>query len=191
MNLFIVFLVSGLWHGASWTFVIWGALNGVAIVIEKILGIGKNAGKELYVKQGALEKRQKPVLIRFVKGIAGIIPMLLTFAFTCFAWVFFRARTVGEAFYMLPRFLQGLDTFDIQKLFSTRIVLGLDYWEFFTAIGAVILLICVELLQGVASPSRILSRMPAPVRIAIYAFSLSLVIWFAWTETQTFIYFAF
>jgi len=190
-NLFVVFLVSGLWHGASWTFVIWGALNGVAIIIEKILGIGKNAGKELYVKRKEMEKRQKPVLLRIVKNIAGIIPMLLTFAFTCFTWVFFRARTVGEAFYMLPRFLQGFDTFDLQKMFSTRIVLGLDYWEFFTAIGAVILLICVELLQSVASPSRILAKMPTPVRIVIYAFSLSLVIWFAWTETQTFIYFAF
>ena len=191
LNLFIVFLVSGLWHGASWTFVIWGALNGAAIVIEKILGIGKNAGKELYVKQKALENRQRPVLLRLAKAIAGIIPMLLTFAFTCFTWVFFRARNLGEAFYMLPRFLQGFDTFNLQELFSTRIILGLDYWEFFTAIGAVILLICVELLQGVASPGRILSRMPSPVRIAIYAFSLSLVIWFAWTETQTFIYFAF
>ena len=191
LNLFIIFLVSGLWHGASWTFVIWGALNGVAIVIEKILGIGKRAGKELYVKQEAVETRQRPLLLRLASNIFGIIPMLLTFAFTCFTWVFFRARSLGEAFYMLPRFLQGLGTFDLQKLLSTRIILGLDYWEFFTAIGAVILLICIELLQGVASPSRILSRMPSPVRIAIYAFSLSLVIWFAWTETQTFIYFAF
>jgi hypothetical protein len=71
------------------------------------------------------------------------------------------------------------------------VILGLDYWEFFTAIGAVILLVCLELLQGVVKPSRVLARMPSPVRLAVYAFSLSLVIWLAWTETQTFIYFAF
>jgi len=191
LNLFIIFLVSGLWHGASWTFVIWGALNGVAVVIEKVLGIGKRAGKKEYMEQKALENRQKPVLLRLVNNISGIIPMLLTFTFTCFTWVFFRARTVGEAFYMLPRFLQGFDTFDLQKLLNNRIILGLDYWEFFTAIGAVLLLICVELLQSVISPSRILAKMPAPLRIVIYAFSLSIVIWLAWTETQTFIYFAF
>ncbi|NLB79452.1 MAG: MBOAT family protein, partial [Clostridiaceae bacterium] len=191
LNLFIIFVVSGLWHGASWTFIIWGALNGAAIVIEKILGVGKRAGKREYMERKALENRQKPVLLRFAKSILGVIPMILTFAFTCFTWIFFRARTLGEAFYMLPRFLQGIETFELNKLFSTRIVLGLDYWEFFTVIGAVIILICIELFQGVASPSRILSKMPSPVRLAIYAFSLSLVIWFAWTETQTFIYFAF
>lgn len=191
LNLFIIFLVSGLWHGASWTFVIWGALNGGAIIIEKILGIGKRAGKTDYMKQKALEKRQKPVLLRLAGGIFGIIPMILTFGFTCFTWVFFRARTVEEALYMLPRFLEGIEAFDLQKLLSTRIILGLDYWEFYTVIGAVILLFLIELFQGVASPSRILERMPSPVRIAVYAFSLSLVIWFAWTETQTFIYFAF
>ena len=191
LNLFIVFVVSGLWHGASWTFVIWGALNGVAIVIEKILGIGKNAGKEIYVKQKALESSKKPFSLRFVSGIFGIIPMLLTFGFTCFAWVFFRARTVGEAFYIIKHFFEGIETFKLQELLSTRIILGLDHWEFYTAIGAVILLILIELLQSAVSPSRVLKRMPSPVRIAIYAFSLSLVIWFAWTETQTFIYFAF
>lgn len=200
-NLFIIFLVSGLWHGASWTFVIWGALNGFAIVFEKVLGIGKKpgnifagkniTGKKEFMEQSALERRKKPLVLRFLSAIAGIIPMILTFAFICFTWVFFRARTVTEAFYMLPRFLEGIGSFDLIKFLSTRMILGLDYWEFFTAIGAVILLICVELMQGVVKPSQVLARMPSPVRLAVYAFSLSLVIWLAWTETQTFIYFAF
>lgn len=185
LNLFIVFLVSGLWHGASWTFVIWGALNGVAIVIEKILGIGKRPG------QDNIKGNKRFLPLRFIKAVAGIIPMLLTFAFICFTWVFFRARTVSEALYMLPRFLNGLDTFDVAKFLGTRVILGLDYWEFFTAVGAVILLVFLELAQGVVRPSRVLARMPSPVRLAVYAFSLSLVIWLAWTETQTFIYFAF
>lgn len=191
LNLFIIFLVSGLWHGASWTFVIWGALNGAAIVIEKILGIGKRAGKKDYMKKMTLERRKKPILLRFIQTLAGIIPMILTFAFTCFAWVFFRARTVGDAFYMLPRFLEGLGAFDLNKLLSTRTILGLDYWEFYTAIGAVVLLICMELLQGVQSIGRVLDRMPTAVRMGVYSLSLSLVIWLAWTESQTFIYFAF
>lgn len=185
LNLFIIFLVSGLWHGASWTFVIWGALNGVAIVFEKILGIGRRA------RDNKIAGKKRPLPLRFISGLAGIIPMLLTFAFICFTWVFFRARSVSEALFMLPRFLNGLGSFDLAKFLGTRVILGLDYWEFFTAVGAVILLVCLELLQGVVKPSRVLARMPSPVRLAVYAFSLSLVIWLAWTETQTFIYFAF
>ena len=185
LNLFIIFLVSGLWHGASWTFVIWGALNGIAIIIERILGIGKR------VKEDKIAGRRKSPAIRFIGGVAGIIPMLLTFAFINFTWVFFRARTVSEALFMLPRFLNGLGTFDLAKFLGTRVILGLDYWEFFTAVGAVILLVLLELAQGVVRPSRVLARMPSPVRLAVYAFSLSLVIWLSWTEVQTFIYFAF
>ncbi len=190
-NLFIIFLVSGLWHGASWTFVIWGALNGIAIVIEKILGIGSKSGKKEYMEQKALERRKKPFVLRFLSAVVGIIPTILTFAFTCFTWVFFRARSVTEAFYMLPRFLEGLGSFDLNKFLNTRTILGLDYWEFYTAVGAVLLLICMELFQGMVKPTKILAKMPSPVRLAIYALSLSLVIWLAWTETQTFIYFAF
>lgn len=191
LNLFIIFLASGLWHGASWTFVIWGALNGVAIVIEKILGIGKRAGKPGYIEQRRQERRNQSVFVRFFKAFLGIIPTVLTFVFTCFTWVFFRARSVGEAFYMLPRFLQGFDTFDLGKRLGTRTILGLDYWEFFTAIGVVILLFMIEALQGVKSPAKALDRMPTPMRLVVYSLSLSLVIWLAWTETQTFIYFAF
>lgn len=191
LNLFIIFLVSGLWHGASWTFVIWGALNGAAIVIEKILGIGKRAGKKAYFEQKALDRRKTHWFIRGIKVIFGIIPMAITFAFTCFTWIFFRARTVDEALYMIPRFLEGLDKFDLMKFLDQRMILGLDQWEFLTAIGAIVLMEGIHLLQSVASPSRMLSKIPSPVRLVIYAFSLSLVIWLAWTESQTFIYFAF
>ena len=191
LNLFIIFLASGLWHGASWTFVIWGALNGVAVVIEKILGIGKRAGKKDNIKQKGLERQKQPILIRMVRSLLGIIPIALTFAFSCFTWVFFRSRNLGEAFYMIPRFVQGLGDFDLGKLLSTRTILGLDYWEFFTTIGGVLLLLLIEILQGKKSPGKALEKMPTPMRLAVYALSLSLVIWLAWTETQTFIYFAF
>ncbi|NLU51715.1 MAG: MBOAT family protein [Clostridiaceae bacterium] len=191
LNLFIVFLVSGLWHGASWTFVVWGALNGIAIVFEKIVGIGKRAGKKDYMEKKALERHQKPFYIRLLSFAGGLIPLALTFVFINFTWVFFRAQTLEQAFYMLPRFLEGLNAFNLKEFLSTRMILGLDYWEFFTAIISVGLLELVHLFQSVASPSKVLGRMPAIARLAVYAFCLSLVIWLAWTESQTFIYFAF
>ncbi len=70
-NIFITFLVSGLWHGANWTFVIWGALNGIYLIIE-----------------AALFKSRK----------RNIINVLLTFVLICFSWIFFRANNVYDAF---------------------------------------------------------------------------------------------
>ncbi|NMA66875.1 MAG: MBOAT family protein [Clostridiaceae bacterium] len=191
LNLFIVFVVSGLWHGASWTFVIWGALNGLAIVIEKILGIGKRSGKIEYMEYQAKKRRQCPLILRIFGSAASIVPMVLTFAFICGTWVFFRAQSIDQAFYMLPRFLEGFDTFSLKEFLSTRVILGLDYWEFFTVVGSVLLLELVHMFQSIASPSRVLSRMPTVVRLITYAVCLSIVIWLAWTESQTFIYFAF
>ncbi|RKN00879.1 MBOAT family protein, partial [Aquimarina sp. AD1] len=75
-NLFITFLISGLWHGAKWTFVIWGAINGIYLIIE-ILCNGK---------------RRK-----------GVFNVISTFCFISFAWIFFRANSVGDAFYIINK----------------------------------------------------------------------------------------
>ena len=92
---------------------------------------------------------------------------------------------------MLPRFFQGFESFDLGRLLSNRTILGLDYWEFFTAIGVVVMLFLLENLLGVLRPGKTLEKMPTAMRLVIYSLSLSLVIWLAWTDTQTFIYFAF
>jgi D-alanyl-lipoteichoic acid acyltransferase DltB (MBOAT superfamily) len=77
LNLFTTFLVSGLWHGANWTFVIWGALHGSFQVVERVLS--------------------KTVKIRLPK----LLSIPLVFALTCLAWVFFRAATVHDAFQII------------------------------------------------------------------------------------------
>ncbi len=77
-NLFTTFVISGLWHGANWTFVIWGALHGVYQIAEKgSANITKNI------------------------KIPRLISIAFVFFFTCIAWVFFRAATVEDAFHIL------------------------------------------------------------------------------------------
>jgi len=71
-NLFITFLIGGIWHGAGWTFVVWGALHGVAMLIHR------------------LWKKTHLVL-------PGIIAWFVTFNFVNFAWIFFRAKNFDEA----------------------------------------------------------------------------------------------
>lgn len=79
LNLFITFVVSGMWHGANWTFLIWGAYHGVLIVINT-----------LWHKFGPKISYCAP-LQRLVNGIC-------TFVLVMFGWIFFRANTIGDAF---------------------------------------------------------------------------------------------
>lgn len=85
-NLLIVFIVSGIWHGASWTFVIWGLLHGIYQTIELLLN--------KYVYKG--KPRSRPVVVA---------NYLVTFILVSLAWVFFRANTVQDAFTIIGNIL--------------------------------------------------------------------------------------
>jgi len=82
-NTFIIFLVSGFWHGANWTFIVWGALN--AIYFLPLLLTNKNR------KNLEITKKGKSLTIKNVSSI------LFTFGLTVFAWIFFRAENIGHA----------------------------------------------------------------------------------------------
>ena len=83
-NVFIIFIVSGFWHGANWTFIIWGGLN--ALYFLPIL-LTKNNRNHLNI---VAEGRTIPSFKEF--GL-----MMLTFVLTVFAWIFFRAETIEHA----------------------------------------------------------------------------------------------
>ncbi len=86
-NLLLTMLLGGLWHGAAWTFVLWGLLHGVGLLVERRLG-----------------RSPHPVLGR-----------LITFHFVCFGWVLFRAESLGAASGVLRRLASGWGT-DITRL---------------------------------------------------------------------------
>lgn len=86
LNLLIVFMVSGLWHGASWAFVIWGGLHGVYQIVELLL--------RKYVFKNRRE-------VENVSPLRRLPNYILTFALACFAWIFFRANNVHDAFQII------------------------------------------------------------------------------------------
>ncbi len=90
MNLFIVFLVSGLWHGAAWTYVIWGAIHGIYQIIGNLTIKPRN----LII--GKLGLSEKSVIVVWARRI-------ITFVLVSFAWLFFRANSVEDAFILLRR----------------------------------------------------------------------------------------
>lgn len=83
VNMFIVFMVSGIWHGANWTFILWGFLHGVAIIITKL--ISKPLSK--------LRRNSKPLL------------WIITFVFVSLSWVYFRADSIADANEMLLKLI--------------------------------------------------------------------------------------
>jgi len=102
LNMLIVFLASGLWHGPNWTYVIWGGLNGVyqilAVLRDKLLsklGFSRTQPSLVTSPVNDRESRKSPVRV--------VINTLITFVLIMLTWVFFRARSVGDAFMILGR----------------------------------------------------------------------------------------
>jgi len=102
VNIMITFLVSGLWHGANWTFIIWGTLHGFFQIIEKAL-MGNRLKAEL--KSGL----HKFTLIRGMR-------IILTFSLVSFAWIFFRMPTLDGAVNVIGRIFTDFGQFSMGPL---------------------------------------------------------------------------
>jgi len=158
-NVLIVFLLSGLWHGANWTFVVWGALHGALYLFERKISNGR-------VSSSASKRGWKFVRI------------LITFHLVLFAWVFFRAATIGKAFSILGRIVTHMT----EPLYSgpSGVTMALSL------AGIGILLV----VQAQQASGRSLSAHSVVVRWAVYAglvFGISIF----GVGTRAFIYFQF
>ena len=94
-NTIIIFVVSGFWHGANWTFIIWGFLN--AMYFLPLLLANKNRSNMGTVAEG-----------RIFPSVKEAFSIFITFSLTVFAWIFFRAETVGHAFSIIGSLVSGL-----------------------------------------------------------------------------------
>ncbi len=103
-NTFIIFVVSGFWHGANWTFIVWGALN--AIYFLPLLLTNNNRNNLEIVAKGKLLPTAKEMLL-----------ILITFGLSVFAWIFFRAENIGHAFDYISEIL-STSLFEIPKFYG-------------------------------------------------------------------------
>ena len=94
-NIFVTFLVSGIWHGANWTFIVWGCMHGVLQIIEKALGRQKYEGNNGFVKA---------------------IRILVTFLLVNFAWIFFRMPDITSAGIVIGKIFTSVGTPDLTGL---------------------------------------------------------------------------
>ncbi|MBP3784344.1 MAG: MBOAT family protein [Butyrivibrio sp.] len=103
INFMIVFLLSGLWHGSGWTFIVWGAMHGVLYVLTRLVMHGKKTGND--VTKAVVQVKIKSVGILSV--LKHVISVVLTFIYVTVAWVFFRANTISDAITLLTRIFTG------------------------------------------------------------------------------------
>lgn len=169
-NTFAIFIVSGFWHGANWTFIVWGALN--AIYFLPLLLTNKNRNNLETVAQGKL-----------LPSIKELAFMLLTFGLTVFAWIFFRADNIGHAISYISEILSP-------SLFSIPKFAGMG-----RALTTIILVVTFVLIEwkgreGQYAISNLGIKWTPPLRYAMYYAIIIAIFWFGGKEQQ-FIYFQF
>jgi len=199
-NLFLTFLVSGLWHGANWTFVIWGALHGVYVVVWALTEKFRDR------LQAALGLIRHPTITR---GIS----TAFTFLLVCYAWIFFRAANVSDAFYISRHLLSGWDGFVLRVVGILNAALPAGFPSITNAIfdilalvtheargtilltaAALVILLPVEVLQHRGNLLELINVQIPSIRLAIYIMLVAaiLILGTAYSGTQqAFIYFQF
>jgi len=170
-NTFIIFIVSGFWHGANWTFIVWGALN--AIYFLPLLLTNNNRNNLETVAQGKLFPNLKEISF-----------MLLTFGLTVFAWIFFRANNIGHAVSYISEILSP-------SLFSIPKFAGMG--KALTTIILVAIFVLVEWKgrEGQYAIAHLGIKWSPPLRYALYYSIIFLIMYFGNFNENQFIYFQF
>lgn len=168
LNLLIVFVVSGLWHGASWTFIIWGALNGFYLIFAII------AERPLKYINKSIRADQFPKLHR-------IIQVAVTFILACLAWVFFRANSVEDAFLILKKMIN----------LNGDVFIGTPAFMVYSFVGIMILLYSEYRNEFWKSKTSFFNHSNFVVRQVSYASIIILILLIGVFDGGQFIYFQF
>lgn len=169
LNIMITFLVSGLWHGANWTFVIWGAIHGVLQVVEKALGLDPK-GK----LNATLQTSQT------FQTIVTPIRIVVTFLLVSFAWIFFRMPTLADAWGVIVKILTGASGLMQEIPFKPVMIL-----IFLMLIGSEF---SAEYLGG---KFNLFTSKYGAVRWFAYTFTFALIILYGVLDASSFIYVSF
>lgn len=185
LNLFVVFLISGLWHGAKWTFVLWGALHG------------------FYVISGIILNKLKIPLIKIMHVdrwplIYGASQKIITFILVTFAWIFFRAKSLTDSLYISTHLFSNLNH-EIYEIIGNAgnarfnfLFLNNNKQVLIIALFSIFCLEVVHYFQGRMNLTNFINRKPVWIRWPIYYIFIILILLFGvFEKSQQFIYFQF
>ncbi len=161
VNLMLTMLLGGLWHGASWTYVVWGGLHGVYLVIHRM------------ISSLSVPRASSSVVFRFFTMVCGVV---FTFHLVSVTWVFFRAESMSQSLV----YFEGLLSFRG----------GLDIKSLALPVLLVVLLAPLEWIQYRKSEVTDLGSFPLPMRSMVYTMMLISIVMQSGNEIP-FIYFQF
>ena len=169
-NTFIIFLVSGFWHGANWTFIIWGLLNALYIMPSIIFNTNRNNMD--IVARG-----------KYLPSLKDFFQIAMTFGLTVFAWIFFRAESVSHAFEM------------ITNIFSKTTIAIPEFRGMYKALVTLMLTVIFIILEWIGRENDFAIQKfgfgwNSKIRWGFYFLLVSSIFYFAGKE-QVFIYFNF
>lgn len=180
-NLLIVFLVSGIWHGAGWNFILWGMLHGVLYVLTRMW----------MNRRGAFHGRKVP----------RVISVPLTFCYTAFAWVYFRAENAAQGNRLISLLFSGdyarvnrnlAGYFNLDEFWYILKVLRLDGWEYghYILMGAITVFSLLLVFFGKNAAGVADKIKPKPWTAVLFAGAMLWCV-LAFSGVSTFLYFNF
>jgi alginate O-acetyltransferase complex protein AlgI len=175
INILIVFLVSGLWHGANWTFVAWGGIHGMALLAQVWTAS---------VSSKAFDQEALP-LPDFLKAI-------FVQGFVCFAWIFFRAENLTDTQYVVENLFVGV----------SHQILDLNFWRdfldraripthTFVIVSMLSTALYIQHIFAKETTMNYIERVPRPARWAAYFGMIYSILFVGQVDEQAFIYFQF
>jgi alginate O-acetyltransferase complex protein AlgI len=205
-NLFITFLVSGLWHGANWTFVIWGALHGLFVVAYGLMDKFRSKIPAFQINT------HTPV-----SKLTGALSTLVTFSIVTYLWIFFRANNISDALYIATNIFSGwtqylarsmsilsngVRSIQANGLFATVDAIFNIFSQLtseprssiFISTLAMLFLLIIEIMQYRDNLLQKINLQPTHVRFTLYTLLIAITLIFGTAYTgsqQAFIYFQF
>jgi len=154
-NIMITFLISGIWHGASWTFIAWGALHGVYLIVETIIIKPLNAALKLLSIENL-----------FVVNVARTA---VTFGLVSFGWILFRAETLDDSLFIMANLFSDFAYWsEVPYVFRTLSNMGMGLAQLLAAFVCIIVLVIADIAAGEGNIHEKLMEKPADMRFAFY-----------------------
>ena len=171
LNLLLTFFASGLWHGANWTFVLWGGIHGVYQIAENTV-TQLIHGKEKPVEKSSFNR---------------FLHIILTFILVSFAWMFFRANSISDAWYIMTHMFSGFDW--NQAMADTT----MSYLSVAKTSAAIVFLLVFDFFQQKRDLLKDMDHLKLPLRWLIYIVLTVIVVVLSLHNgvKQEFIYFKF
>jgi len=176
-NLFIVLLICGLWHGANWTFVVWGGLHGLYLVISVFT-------------RNIREKIDKAMGLDRIPRLYSYFKVTVTFSLVCFAWIFFRANNIPDAIYIISHLFTGWEEITVRAL-KAALFSGPLKFHLVAGVVSVGILLLIHLLQGDNHFDQWLSKKRIILRWTAYYSMVLAILLFGDFGIKEFIYFQF